>query len=269
MKSAVLALCLLGVVCANSYAQQTPTPPSKAYTPLPEGFSTVQGGIAPVFKSISDTVRPDRYLSSGDEVLVVGRYSPRWFVIRRGKADLIIAAKSLSADAGQPRKSLPIDQSTGLITFSEIVAADGTAKTELYARAKVWFADNFNSAKAVIQTDEKEAGVLIGRAWSDISVSTPFGGAANKLWYSVRISCKDGRYKYDISNFGEQGRITTTNLHPDIIPAEKSLQNLSKVKTDSWFGKILLSEQQQIEETATRLSSSLKAAMAKPAAGDW
>ena len=51
--------------------------------------------------------------------------------------------------------NLPIDSTTHLITYSEVVKVDGN-KDELYSRAREWFAKTYNSAKNVIQMDDKD-----------------------------------------------------------------------------------------------------------------
>lgn len=65
----------------------------------------------------------------------------------------------------QNTPNLPIDNETKLITYSEVIILDSTVnKSELYSRAREWFAKAFKSSKNVIQMDDKENGKIIGKA---------------------------------------------------------------------------------------------------------
>src|ERR1035437_2334407 len=59
--------------------------------------------------------------------------------------------------------NLPIDSTTNLITYTEVVKADSN-KTELYSRAREWFAKTYKSSAKVIQMDDKESGKIVGKA---------------------------------------------------------------------------------------------------------
>ena len=49
-------------------------------------------------------------------------------------------------------------------TFERIVPAPGHNKDEIYDSVKMWIAENFRSAKAVIEYDNKQAGTIIGNS---------------------------------------------------------------------------------------------------------
>ena len=44
-------------------------------------------------------------------------------------------------------QTLPIDSTTGKITYTEVVKVDSITKDQLYSRALVWFTKTFKSAK--------------------------------------------------------------------------------------------------------------------------
>lgn len=92
----------------------------------------------------------------------------------------------------------PLDEN-GEIVYSEIVNVDSVSAKVLYVRAHQWFANTFKSAQDVIQLDDKEAGIMIGKGFFE-AVS-----ARNNLivsvYFTVEIQTKDGRYKYVFSNF--------------------------------------------------------------------
>lgn len=91
---------------------------------------------------------------------------------------------------------LPINQETKLIEFTGLVTVDTTlTKNELYSKTKEWFAKSFKSANDVIQMDDKEAGIIIGKGnFSDRK-------SCGIINFTLKVQVKDGRYKYWFSNF--------------------------------------------------------------------
>lgn len=81
---------------------------------------------------------------------------------------------------------------------SEVVSVDSTTTKEtLYSNALSFFATTFKSAQNVIQMKDPESGKVIGK-----------GLLSNGRKVTITISCKDGKYKYDI----EYDELTETRL---------------------------------------------------------
>jgi len=94
-------------------------------------------------------------------------------------------------------EEIPTDQN-GKINFTEVIQVDSVDKNTLYSRSKQFFVDTFKSANDVIQLDDKESGTIIGKGFSDIYIKIVSSPVAIQMWYSIKIQCKDGRYKYEI-----------------------------------------------------------------------
>jgi Domain of unknown function (DUF4468) with TBP-like fold len=93
--------------------------------------------------------------------------------------------------------------STAKMTYSEVVKVDSVTKSELYIRARSWFATTYNSAKSVIQMDDKEAGEIVGRG--AFQTAMPLGLGVKATWfvqYTLTVFVKDGKYKYDFAVTG-------------------------------------------------------------------
>lgn len=95
----------------------------------------------------------------------------------------------------------------GKIYFNEVIQVDSITKDLLYYNAKVFFAEVFKSANDVIQMDDKENGVLIGKGFTNVYAKAVFRDGliiyldftgTVQMWYTIKIQCKDNRYKYDI-----------------------------------------------------------------------
>lgn len=84
----------------------------------------------------------------------------------------------------------------GVVTFTLINQLQDKTKDELYSSAKVMITDMFKSAKDVIQSEDKEAGIIICKG------NTKIQGAFNTdlMEFTLKIACKDGRYKIDLYN---------------------------------------------------------------------
>ncbi len=98
------------------------------------------------------------------------------------------------------------------------------SKNELYNRARLWLADVFVSSVDVIQFEDEEKGQLIVKAnmkyYPNIYRCSNFSD--KRINFTLRIYCKEGRYKYEFENFIHQGSliglITTRYECPDPAP---------------------------------------------------
>ena len=97
---------------------------------------------------------------------------------------------------------LPKDEN-GKLSISEIVTVDSTTKNELYVRSKQFFVDYFKSANDIIQLDDKDEAIVIGKGASKIPDLL--------ILYSIRIQSKEGRYKYEIYDVSFQFSSTIAN----------------------------------------------------------
>lgn len=91
----------------------------------------------------------------------------------------------------------------GQYEWSEVVQADSALKKDdLYRNAKVFFANEFKSAKDVIQYDDRGEGRVMGKG--DFRLEDVQGAflivVSDKRYvnFTLEIMCKDGRYKYRI-----------------------------------------------------------------------
>ena len=74
-----------------------------------------------------------------------------------------------------------------------------TAAQDEYLRAKLFFANEYRSAKDVISFDDQATHTIIGRGWIDLK-SKNINHKYAKLWHTLKIECKNGRYRYELSD---------------------------------------------------------------------
>ncbi|ODQ00609.1 hypothetical protein BGK46_06450 [Salinivibrio sp. SS2] len=87
-------------------------------------------------------------------------------------------------------------------SFEKVVEVPGYSKEKIYTSTKIWIAENFKSAKAVIEFDSKEDGLIIGNG----SIDYPCSGMeclAKSDWkvpFTMRVDMKNEKFKVGFSN---------------------------------------------------------------------
>lgn len=87
-------------------------------------------------------------------------------------------------------------------TFSTVTEVPGVTGDRIYANTKMWIAETFRSAKAVIEYDSAAEGTLIGGG----GIAYPCQGVecmAKHDWsalFTMRIDVKDGKFRATFSN---------------------------------------------------------------------
>ena len=90
----------------------------------------------------------------------------------------------------------------GLGEYTEVIIVDSTSKDNLYINALEWVNKTYKSGKSVIQTTDKEGGMIIGKANTQNLVYNNMGikNDGGYFSYNISIYCKNNRYKYVFDN---------------------------------------------------------------------
>jgi hypothetical protein len=135
-----------------------------------------------------------------------------------GKADYIEAALTIKEWYGLDKNN----------AISRTVITDSIPRTkdQLYIEVNNWFIHSFNSGKSVIQLNDKDAGVIIGKGFvSNVASHTSFtSNAAVHAWVIIRVDIKDYKmriattiqeYELDMGTgvLGALGGNTSTTKH--------------------------------------------------------
>jgi hypothetical protein len=244
-----------------------------ADTPIQLGPAAV-----PAYRSFADTTgKPFTKLFRHSSATVVGRVGTRWAVLKQRDTEYLVRTRDLPAAtqeaivAATPLLPLPLDAATGRIQYTAVVPVPGASQVELYARAQLWFADTFASAKQVVQVADQEAGVLQGTAFYPLVLEVGGSHYAERLWYTVKLVLKDGRYKYEFTDFRLQAYSAPYAVVGAAVPAEDAIDFEHRKGTARNLAR---SARRQLMLAGTALTSSLLAGMSKPVAGptagkDW
>lgn len=89
------------------------------------------------------------------------------------------------------------------LKFSKVIQSESDAnKNTLYAALRNFMATYYRNSQEVIQMDDKEAGILIGKATSIFdSPSMMLSAYEGWLDYNLKLQARDGRVRVEVSHF--------------------------------------------------------------------
>lgn len=237
------------------------------------GASYAQTVVGKLIARVDSFYVDGRILHSGDKIATGGKDSANikhieqrdlsgktlTYATIKGGWRIPLDAAAKQHEASKNRNKTTISELDSLPNYNGRVAFIGVdtvvevSKLDLYARAKKWVVDNYRSANNVIQLDDKEGGELTMKGNFDVVLGGGITGGVVSVHHTIRLAFKDGRYRYEISEFRPFGYSSYGSW-------EYSLDQWAKAqfkKTVKRFNGALMSE---VDETIT----SLKAAMNQP-----
>ncbi len=88
------------------------------------------------------------------------------------------------------------------ISYSDVVSVDSSlTKDELFIRAQTWVFETFKNPGNVIQMSDKNAGLIAGSGSMLFTTKIGLGNPSGWISFNFKISVKQGKYKYEFSNF--------------------------------------------------------------------
>lgn len=115
--------------------------------------------------------------------------------------------------AGNLAGQLQLDKNNAL-TYTQIIEAPGKTKTQLYVILNYWYSNTFGSGKAVIQLNDKDAGVIIAKGYVD-AIAVHVGGTNSytvNLTPIIKTDIKEGKVRvtytvpfYDVDKMARGG----------------------------------------------------------------
>jgi hypothetical protein len=124
----------------------------------------------------------------------------------------VIGTSTINAQqAAVQTPKMPIDEVTNLITYTDVVEEPGMNKDTLYNRALRWTKGFFKNPIDAVKKADAEARVIEGGYRFKISRPEPNSKKqpvpmvdAGLVNYKYKIFSKDGKFKYEITNFSWQ-----------------------------------------------------------------
>lgn len=86
------------------------------------------------------------------------------------------------------------------LTYKRVIEVDGISKNELFNRANNYFVYNYGDANSVIQTKDKESGIIIGKGkYCDVHVGYGLVTIYVSTWHILRVDVKEGKARVIIT----------------------------------------------------------------------
>lgn len=97
----------------------------------------------------------------------------------------------------------------GKYEYTEVVKVDAASADKLYSNAKLFIVDAFKSGKDVTQLNDDNTRTVAGQGSFKINYKGINSAIVDYTVFRISIQCKDGKYKYIISQFAyhSDGRI--------------------------------------------------------------
>jgi hypothetical protein len=99
-------------------------------------------------------------------------------------------------------QQFPFDSITNLYTFTDVIVVnDSVLKDELFNRSKNCFVSIFKNSQKVIQEENRENGVIVGKGNIKVyAKALGMSAPAGYVNFTISIYSKNGKYKYITTN---------------------------------------------------------------------
>ncbi len=98
------------------------------------------------------------------------------------------------------------------ISFQKELISEGKSKSELYVVLNEWFATTYNSANDVIQMQDKESGIIIGKGSMKYSMKgMSYACYSGYIEYTIKTVANDGSVNISLTSFSHKAKATSTS----------------------------------------------------------
>ncbi|WP_128152771.1 DUF4468 domain-containing protein [Apibacter raozihei] len=112
-------------------------------------------------------------------------------LINKNMRKFILLLVLLTSSLGISQSKYEVED--GNIVVTKTIENIGETKDEIYKRVKSYFTRSYGSANSVIQTDDKEGGLVIGKGLYLNMTTFLLGTWKTNAYHILRIDIKDGR----------------------------------------------------------------------------
>jgi hypothetical protein len=120
----------------------------------------------------------------------------------------LLASISLSAQKNEEEALpyFPVEEETGLVTYTDVIQVPGISNDSLYNLAMKWIAVYYKMPGQVIRSQDKEAGVIdIYHGFHIMRTEKNQTMKSGMIRYSCKLQFRDGRFKYTITKINLDG----------------------------------------------------------------
>tara|TARA_B110001450_G_C17567071_1_gene459239 strand:+ start:244 stop:849 length:606 start_codon:yes stop_codon:yes gene_type:complete len=149
----------------------------------------------------------------------------------------------------------------GNVTYTKIIENLDLSKDEIYVRALAYFTYNYGDGTSVVQVQEKDKGLIIGKGlYANAHIGYSLVTYSFDTWHILRIDIKENRvrilltltkYKYTVTGGDTPPNITDVNIS-DSFPLNP------KGYTKNQFGKAFYKSHLRAQESLLAIEKSIK-----------
>jgi len=165
----------------------------------------------------------------------------------------------LSTALAQEKPNVPVNESTGMVEYVEVVTVNGASPETLYQRLEHWFNTYYTNPTKIIKSKEENQSI---KGQHSLNIDNAIKGTIVRVGivkYQIEIGVKDGKYRYKIHD------IFMINSPKTYV--HQWLDENDKLKEHN-FNYL-----DQVHQFMTAITSNLKGTMAKPipseGSDDW
>ena len=167
------------------------------------------------------------------------------------------------------------------LTYTQVIEAPGKTKEQLYITINYWYSNTFNSGKAVIQLNDKDAGVIIGKGYIE-GIAAHMGGINTykvNLTPIIKTDIKEGKIRitytipsYDVDKVvggGFMGARTKGQLTNETWVLEKCFPYAQKDSHKKTSSKALVMAHAYSNVIMDKIEEAVKNGVAGNEGDDW
>lgn len=176
---------------------------------------------------------------------------------------LVCASVSAQIPAHVDPGKFPIDVSTRLISYIEVVQVPGVETKEMMARGLKWFNTYYKNPSDVIREVDSLRGKIVGKARFRIYKPSDKKGVemdGGNVEYTISLNLKDGKYRYIVTDINWK--------QTSYYPVERWLDTTSQTYVKAYYPSYLEQMDTQIHEVLKNLETFMKTSPVKKN-DDW
>lgn len=106
----------------------------------------------------------------------------------------------------------------GRVTYTKVIDLPGMKKEDIYNRAQSYFVYNYVDGKSVIQTQDKEAGLLLAKGiYADVHVGISLITTYVDCSHIVRVDCRDEKARIIVTLLDYEKKLVGGSTPPSYV----------------------------------------------------
>jgi len=160
----------------------------------------------------------------------------------------------------------------GNITYTRIIEDLNLPKDKIYTRALEYFTYNYGDGSSVIQIEDKEKGLIIGKGvYKNVHIGNSIIAYIFDTWHILRIDVKENRARIMLTltnyDFTVSGGDTPDSTRKEVISQNYPINPKGRIRNQ--FGKAFYASHKKAQLTLLAIEKTLKEGSTFKKKSDW